>query len=70
MKTSQNIARVSAQLIRAAAKDLRESTEPVPHMLATSRPKRSNALESLEEIANQLEQYEVAFWTPDAPRTQ
>jgi hypothetical protein len=59
MKTSQNIAKVSAQLIRAAVADL--SVYSVTSLDRGPRDMRANALASLREVANQLEQHAAAF---------
>lgn len=61
MKTGHNIARVSAQMIRSAVKDLR---------IEGQTARGSNALESLDEIAKQLDQYATAFEPTSEARPQ
>jgi hypothetical protein len=69
MKTSKNIATVSAQLIRAAVADL--SVSSVTSLDRGAKEMRANALSSLREVANQLEQHAAAFDGPsDTPASE
>lgn len=63
MKTSANIARVSAKCILAAVSDL--SVASVPSLDKNAREMRYNALQTLRETARSLEEYAVAFEAPD-----
>jgi hypothetical protein len=58
--TSQNVARVSASFIRGAVKMLQSSTMPDP-AAANASQERRNALDTLASVAQELDDYAMAF---------
>lgn len=60
MKTIANVAKVWAQLTRAAVLDLELSSDPTPDTPGATK-RRRDALDSLNAVAASQEEYSVAF---------
>jgi hypothetical protein len=61
MKTTRNVAKVSAQMIRAAVKDVHESTDGLLMPKGPRRAQYDNAMKVILGVAAELEQYAGAF---------